>query len=675
MYFFLLEPLWQSANPSKSASNMKPKYLFSTHLANQAAEAVWRGKYENVIEYHKSQSKASTFLRLPHKNDLGGVRSRSTGSESETKVGLRPRATPKQTKTATRGRTTSSLSQRGSRGGRAVRGRELRRSRRLAEASVPKEESEDDEDEEEEEEEEEDMEEGEEEDKDEESKLTRSAVRKRQLTARSPNVSTPSSDDTSGESNQEEDEQIMEKPSKQAKMSTLHTSPHSLHSGSSPRSGDDDNTHDTACTHSPKPTDLHVHESTQRLQPNLTTTTSPLSIDPNAVAPSHQTPDSVQTSARPPSKEEVNYTICHSTSETRRDITAGQGHKNQPNSTCMSASGTDNRHPELAGGKVSSHIPSHPWSSGLPPQFSPAVHGGYPPTLYNPKLHPAMATAYPHQQVAANYPYPMHYPWPHPPHAHHVTEHHAHQSSHMSSSPLQGGGWPTQPQSSASQHRRGGMTEGGSKNDHKIGQFYTQGSGQPVDRLQQSLPTGAHPLLSQSHRHGTSFPGHPVTHPSQHERTTTFPYGFEPHPSLAAAHMWPSSQMPHPQFHSLMPHAHLASQGLWPYPQHAHQHLAMTQQPLPRGTGSDKTGKSKSSEVGGSKSRSDPKLNSNQNNNNNTLPFLTSAQYNWPIAMMTTQATTRDQCDVTSSPQTGETGLSTSAILEQTRLTNDLNNV
>lgn len=84
------EALWQPAKPQNSSEKLRPVYLFSTQMANKAAEAVWKGRYDNIIQFHKAQPRGPGFLRLPGKTEPKTARRRSTGSESETRSTARP---------------------------------------------------------------------------------------------------------------------------------------------------------------------------------------------------------------------------------------------------------------------------------------------------------------------------------------------------------------------------------------------------------------------------------------------------------------------------------------------------------------------------------------------------------------------------------------------------------
>ena len=61
-----VEALWQPASrKGGSGESYKPVYLFSTFLANKAAAAVEKNRYNSIIQFHQAQPKDPGFLRLP----------------------------------------------------------------------------------------------------------------------------------------------------------------------------------------------------------------------------------------------------------------------------------------------------------------------------------------------------------------------------------------------------------------------------------------------------------------------------------------------------------------------------------------------------------------------------------------------------------------------------------
>ncbi len=79
------EPLWQPAKPSALGKKTTPMYVFSTSWANQAADAVQEGIYDNLVEFHKAQEKGNGFLSLDTrtKKSLSSPPPKSESEESE----------------------------------------------------------------------------------------------------------------------------------------------------------------------------------------------------------------------------------------------------------------------------------------------------------------------------------------------------------------------------------------------------------------------------------------------------------------------------------------------------------------------------------------------------------------------------------------------------------------
>ena len=63
MHIHDTEALWQPAN--RGGEPYKAVYLFSTFLANKAAAAVEKNRYNTIIQFHQAQPKDPGFLRLP----------------------------------------------------------------------------------------------------------------------------------------------------------------------------------------------------------------------------------------------------------------------------------------------------------------------------------------------------------------------------------------------------------------------------------------------------------------------------------------------------------------------------------------------------------------------------------------------------------------------------------
>ena len=60
------EPLWQSARKHPSGSALSRVYVFSTDLANRAAESVEKGEFDSIIQFHQAQPKGPGFFRPAH---------------------------------------------------------------------------------------------------------------------------------------------------------------------------------------------------------------------------------------------------------------------------------------------------------------------------------------------------------------------------------------------------------------------------------------------------------------------------------------------------------------------------------------------------------------------------------------------------------------------------------
>jgi hypothetical protein len=257
----------------------------------------------------------------------------------------------------------------------------------------------------------------------------------------------------------------------------------------------------------------------------------------NAVLPSH-TPSQTPTDTPTPShstNEEINYTICHTTPEMKQHEL--QQHKQSEGNTIRNPLHGEAESKNMTPPTVQA-TPNISWNpAGLHPQFGPTGHAPYPP-IYN-KLHPIAGYTHQHQLATPNYPYQMHY-WSSPsgdvPQGHHPSSHHI-------------------PRNWLPPGQTGGKMEG------KMMPYYNQSD--------------------QLHLHGgVAFPPQSTGVHSHGDRSLA--YGFEPpHPSLVPPHMWQQPQIPHhAPFHPLVPHPHLAPQGLWAYPHgagHAH-HLAMGRQ-------------------------------------------------------------------------------------------------
>ena len=105
-YRSIAEALWQPASrKGGSGESYKPVYLFSTFLANKAAAAVEKNRYNTIIQFHQAQPKDPGFLRLPpptekptkpqHGSIVDGKHTDADSEEEETSA--------KETKSAPRG--------------------------------------------------------------------------------------------------------------------------------------------------------------------------------------------------------------------------------------------------------------------------------------------------------------------------------------------------------------------------------------------------------------------------------------------------------------------------------------------------------------------------------------------------------------------------------------------
>ena len=607
-------------------------------MANSAADAVWRGKTETILDYHRTQSKNDAgFLTPPHKAEF---RTSSCSSESEVEE-ERPKATPTPPKrpppTTARGR---GRGRRGKRGRGSIPAPGIRRSRRLAKTTNKETESE----------EEREIEEENETSDNDEPEVGVADSSARSLRKRRPHPSDHTSQGSSGASSEEcssEEEEGGEgelssppRPTKQPRY-TIHEG-HAPDSSPLPRS-------DVSCEDSPEPI---VKGSAHERKGEHPKPSPPPPVEPHKTPLSIQTPDSTPNNAHIPS-EEMNYTITHSTPEatptfvptSKQDCRREEGVRGDhqridhlPHPPAVIPPTQQSRGDPM--GITDKSMGMYPSPQNWPHQL---VQGGYP---YNTKLHP-VATPYhaPQGVVPGNYPYSVPYPWPHPPP----------QSSQHPAEQMRVGSYPhsvPNPPLSSAHHQMGGAVVqsghgwGGqqvklheaatakkqssdpkppvSYYDHKSATPFSQsaqphaqhhlggvasgGSGQQQQRIPSSSPPGMqymYPTPGQSHVEG----GNP------------FHYGFDSrHAQFAsAAHMWQSPQVQHPatQFHSLMTHP-FAHQGLWyaqQNPQQHHQGVGGAQMPHPQVMDPGKVERKGEESVVGKHNRP----NHNMNNNNNRL--------------------------------------------------------
>ena len=508
-----------SSKMEKPEKSQRQQHVFTTHLANKAAESVYRGKHENIIEYHKAQPRGSGYLKLPQNGELSG-----RSQKQDTNQTLRPR------------RLSRGGSSRGGSSTRSARVRKpppqgLRRSRRLA--KVPEEEKEKESESEEEESEEEDDEEEDEEMEEKVSSLDRSVVRKRPTaTLSSPAADSASSSDESSQDESEEDEQTQEDlppPSKQPKLAeeqTKSSKPAKPPPSSQPSPPSHENRQEPVLNKKNIPRPQETSNPTTPHDDQV-----PLSAGPN------NTPDTLRSS-------DVNYTICHGTPEGMAKTPEGvaKAKDSKLAHTTSSVSTTVATRSSEKPSQQQTVQQQQRWPPNLPSQFNPP--GSY-PQLYK---HPMAAYGHAPQHMApGNYPYHLPYPWPHPQHP--GIGHHEHGSPAVSSPvPVPWSGTST--------------TSAPPLNDPKMSmqRFVQKGSGH------ERMPGAQHGL--QSSRQSVQFP---------HLTDSGYPPGFDPHHPAIATQMWQqSAQMQHP---ALMNHAHLAAQWGYPQPPHYPNHMGM--QPLP----------------------------------------------------------------------------------------------
>lgn len=69
MFCVFTEALWQPARRTAANENRRPIFVFSTDLANSAADAVLKNRYDSIIQFHNAQPKCPGFLRLSKKDE------------------------------------------------------------------------------------------------------------------------------------------------------------------------------------------------------------------------------------------------------------------------------------------------------------------------------------------------------------------------------------------------------------------------------------------------------------------------------------------------------------------------------------------------------------------------------------------------------------------------------
>lgn len=88
----LTEALWQPAKKSNINENRRPIYVFSTDLANSAADAVLKNRYDTIIQFHNAQPKGPGFLRLLKDSSKRETNSVQKDSDDEDERGGTARA-------------------------------------------------------------------------------------------------------------------------------------------------------------------------------------------------------------------------------------------------------------------------------------------------------------------------------------------------------------------------------------------------------------------------------------------------------------------------------------------------------------------------------------------------------------------------------------------------------
>ena len=83
----LSEALWQPARKSTGTENRRPLYVFSTDMANAAADAVLKNRYDTIVQFHNAQPKGPGFLRLSRKDSGKRETASNTRESSESDGG------------------------------------------------------------------------------------------------------------------------------------------------------------------------------------------------------------------------------------------------------------------------------------------------------------------------------------------------------------------------------------------------------------------------------------------------------------------------------------------------------------------------------------------------------------------------------------------------------------
>ena len=666
------EALWQPARKVKTNENLRPVYVFSTHLANSAAEAVLKGRYDSIVQFHNAQPKGPGFIRLPQAKDSVGKKepmSASKTSESEKEGSMRAPKRRSSRLSATEDTPAS----------------KKLRSGNKAKSPVPD---------------------------DTKQTPTRYSrrIRQQQASSVSSPPSSPMSDRSSGagsppSSSKGRSGQRAGRAG--GRRSAGRASP-AINSSRRREEESEEEEEEEGKEEEPTHRDKEEEEENGREDQgdrDLVSRRLGEAVDGQDSSPL----DSVQDGSKPQAtqralQDEDNYTICHGTPRSKGsgavDMSSPASRGSQPPSISKPPDVTSPpgahpshqpSHPDaarLAMGEHQKHIPpggaggslardpmigqhmhhefhkdANNWPAGLGHQFS-HVHGGY----YGPGLHPMHYP--PHQHVAhANYPYGVPYPWgPHAVSQHpRVPEATQHQYSHTdsllhgrseasqsgpsthspghaptphmpyphylpsshpvhipSSSSAESGKDPATLTSEGHESTSAAMMKPASHEKHPLSAQQPHHA-HPHSALRQlPSPGSAHPALPQVH-HAFPRPPHALTpehisgssaahHPSA--AAAAFPYGLDPN-NPAALHMhqlWQHTQMQQHPMRPIAPHLppHLQpSPGMW-YP-HPLMQGGIAEDPSKRRAAASPGSVSKSmQQVDGAALR----MNTNRNNSN-----------------------------------------------------------
>lgn len=517
-------------------------YVFSTHLANSAAEAVLKGRYDSIVQFHNAQPKGPGFIRLPQAKDSVGKRetvSASKASESEKEGSMRPPKRRSSRLSATEDTPVSKKLRSGSK----------------AKSPVPD---------------------------DTKQTPTRYSrrIRQQQASSMSSPPSSPMSDHSSGAMSPPTSSSKGRSGQRAGRVGGRRSGGRASPTVNSSRRRDEESEEDEEEEEEePLHRDKEEEENEDEEQGDGDLASRRLggAVDGQDLSPR----DSVQDGSRPSAtqralQEEDNYTICHGTPRSKGsgavdmsspasrgsqppsaskppDVTSPSGahasHQPSHPDAARLAMGEHQKHisPGGAGGSLARdpmisqhmhhefHKDANNWPAGLGPQFS-HVPGGY----YGPGIHPMHYTAHPAAQHVAhpNYPYGVPYPWgPHPVGQHpRVPEVTQHQYSHTDSL----------------LHGRSSETSQSGPSAHSPSHAPT-----PHVPYPHYLPA-AHPVHSPASSSAESGKDSATLTSEGHESTSA---------AVSAAMMKPSSHEKH---------THPAQQ-----PHHAHPHSALRQLPSP----------------------------------------------------------------------------------------------